>query len=200
MAVIAFKGSLDKEATSILVDNGVKWAKDGWGGYVAGLGDGSSIMLAITPKLNLREAKRSMKELMDYAQPRNDGSLRFGADVTTVENYWEFLQTPAIQYIGALINGISIAQASRLVTDRNFNSKGKRQELTEVLTSLPYGLNMVTPYAFNLPKSDHPGGPGEASVTPAWVSISSLSLPLSSVPPAANIWITINREKQFGML
>ncbi|OJD14025.1 hypothetical protein AJ78_05596 [Emergomyces pasteurianus Ep9510] len=169
MAVIAFKkSSLDKEVSTILVENGVKWAEDGWGGYVAGLGDGSSIMLAITPKLSLDAAKLSMKELIDFANPLNDGTLRYGVNVTTVENYWEFLKTPAMQYIGALVNGISIAQASRLVTDKNFKNKGKRRELTEVLSNMRYGLNMVTPYAFDLPESDQPGGPGEASVTPAW--------------------------------
>ncbi|KLJ08066.1 hypothetical protein EMPG_16486 [Blastomyces silverae] len=168
MAVIAFKGSLDQAATKILVENGVKWAEDGWGGYVAGLGDGSSIMMAITPKLSLDEAKLSMKELIDYALPRNDGTLRFGIDVTTVANYWEFLRTPAMQYFGVLVNGISIAQASRLVTDKNFKNKGKREELTDVLSKMTYGLNMVAPYAVDLPDSDKPGGPGEASVTPAW--------------------------------
>ncbi|OAX79350.1 hypothetical protein ACJ72_06331 [Emergomyces africanus] len=168
MAVIAFnKASLDEEVTTILVENGVKWAQDGWGGYVAGLGDGSSIMLAITPKLTLEKAKLSMKPLIDFAHPLNDG-IRYGVEVTTVKNYWEFLQTPAMQYIGALVNGISIAQASRLVTDKSFKNKGKRKELTEVLSNMRYGLNMVTPYAFNLPETDKPGGPGEASVTPAW--------------------------------
>lgn len=172
MAVIAFKATLDKDVTTILVENGVKWAKDGWGGYVAGLGDGSSIMLAITPKLTLDEAKLSMKELIDFALPRNDGTLRFGVDVTTVANYFEFANTPVMQYFGSLVNGISIAQASRLVTDKNFKNKGKRRELIDVLSEMRYGLNMVTPYAVNLPNSDKPGGPGEASVTPAWVIIS----------------------------
>ncbi|QSS54216.1 FAD binding domain-containing protein [Histoplasma capsulatum var. duboisii H88] len=168
MAVIAFKATLDKDVTTILVENGVKWARDGWGGYVAGLGDGSSIMLAITPKLTLDEAKLSMRELIDFALPRNDGTLRFGVDVTTVANYFEFSNTPVMQYFSSLVNGISIAQASRLVTDKNFKNKGKRRELIDVLSEMRYGLNMVTPYAVNLPNSDKPGGPGEASVTPAW--------------------------------
>ena len=176
MAVISFASPLTKEVTALLVENGVKWAEDGWGGYMSSLGDGTSLMLAITPKLTLEEATESMKPLMDFAQPLNNGTLRFGVDVTTVGNYWEFLQTPAIQYVGKLIDGISVAQASRLVPQENFGTEAKRQELTEVLSSMPYGINMVAPYGFDLPESDQPGGPGEASVTPAWVRIPFTSL------------------------
>lgn len=174
MAVIAFASPLTKEATALLVDNGVKWAEDGWGGYMSSMGDSTSLMLAITPKLTLEEAKLSMKPLIDFAQPLNNGSLRFGIDVTTVDNYWEFLQTPAIQYIGGLIDGVSVAQSSRLVPHENFATEEKRQELTEVLSEMPYGINMVGPYAFDLPESDQTGGPGESSVTPAWVSTSPI--------------------------
>lgn len=173
MAVISFASALtSRDVTALLVDNGVKWGEDGWGGYVSSLGDSTSLLLAVTPKLTYEEAKLSMKPLTDFAHPRNNGSLRFGVDVTTVENYWEFLQNPAIQFIGGLIDGISVAQSSRLVLKENFITKYKRQELTDVLSNIPFGINMVAPYGYKLPESDQPGGPGEASVTPAWVSTS----------------------------
>lgn len=137
---------------------------------MSSLGDSTSLMLAITPKLTHEEAKLSMKPLTDFALPRNNGSLRFGVDVTTVESYWEFLQSPAFQFISGLIDGISVAQSSRLVLKENFGTESKRQELTDVLSNMPFGINMVAPHGYELPKSDQPGGPGEASVTPAWVS------------------------------
>lgn len=176
MAVIGFASRLTKEVTAVLVENGVKWARDGWGGYVSSMGDSTSLLMAITPKLSLEEAKLSMKPMIDFAQPLNNGSLLFGIDVMTVDNYWEFLQTPAIQYVGGLIDGLSVAQSSRLVPYENFATEAKRQELTDVLSEMPYGINMVGPFAFDLPKSDQPGGPAEASVTPAWVSTSTFHL------------------------
>ncbi|PKY02580.1 isoamyl alcohol oxidase [Aspergillus campestris IBT 28561] len=169
MAVISFASPLtSREVTALAVDNGVKWAEDGWGGYMSSLGESTSLMLAVTPKLTLEEAKLSMKPLIDFARPRNNGTLRFGVDVTTVESYWEFLQSPAMQFIGGLIDGISVAQSSRLVLKENFGTESKRQELTDVLSNMPYGINMVAPLGYELPESDQPGGPGEASVTPAW--------------------------------
>ena len=198
MAVISFASPLtSKEVTSLVVDNGVKWAEDGWGGYMSSLGDSTSLMLAITPKLTHEEAKLSMKPLTDFAQPRNNGSLRFGVDVTTVDNYWEFLQSPAIQYIGGLIDGISVAQSSRLVLKENFETEAKRQELTDVLSKIPFGINMVAPHGYELPESDQPGGPGEASVTPAWVST---SLPLHIMKLFLSLTCWINREKLSGIL
>lgn len=198
MAVISFASPLtSREVTALVVDNGVKWAEDGWGGYMSSLGDSTSLMLAVTPKLTHEEAKLSMKPLTDFAQPRNNGSLRFGVDVTTVENYWEFLQSPAIQFIGGLIDGISVAQSSRLVLKENFGTESKRQELTDVLSNMPFGINMVAPHGYELPESDQPGGPGEASVTPAWVS-TSLSLLIMSLLLSLTFWI--NRERLSGIL
>lgn len=173
MAVISFEAALtSREVTGLVVDNAVKWAEDGWGGYMSPLGESTSLLLAVTPKLTLEEAKLSMKSLTDFAEPLNNGTLRFGVNVTTVENYWEFLQSPAIQYVGSLIDGISVAQSSRLVPKENFGTESKREELIDVLSNMPYGINMVAPFGYELPESDQPGGPGEASVTPAWVSTS----------------------------
>lgn len=188
MAVISFASPLTaREVTALVVDNGVKWAEDGWGGYMSSLGESTSLMLAVTPKLTHEEAKLSMKPLIDFARPRNNGTLRFGVDVTTVENYWEFLQSPAIQFIGGLIDGISVAQSSRLVLKENFETESKRQELTDVLSNMPFGINMVAPLGYELPESDQPGGPGEASVTPAWVSTSLFPPFKLEFTPFANI-------------
>lgn len=198
MAVISFASALtSKEVTALLVDNGVKWAEDGWGGYVSSLGDSTGLLLAVTPKLTHEEARLSMKPLTDFAIPRNNGSLRFGVDVTTVENYWEFLQSPAMKFIGGLIDGISVAQSSRLVLKENFRTGHKRQELTDVLSNMPFGINMVTPYGYELPDSDQAGGPGEASVTPAWVS--TFSPPLNHLfQLLLTFWV--KRERLSGIL
>ncbi|KAK2794708.1 hypothetical protein FQN52_007478 [Onygenales sp. PD_12] len=168
MALIAFASPLTKEVTALLVDNGVKWAEDGWGGYISPLGASTSFLMAVTPKLTHEEALLSMKPLIDFALPLNNGSLPFGVNVTTMNTHWDFLQTPAFKFTGSLVDGISIAQASRLVPQENFATEAKREELTDVLADMLYGVNMVGPYAYSLPESDQPGGSGEASVTPAW--------------------------------
>lgn len=173
MAAIGFQAPLtSKEVTSLLVDNGVKWAEDGWGAYAGSLGSSASFFLAVNPKITHEQAKQSMKPLADFARPRNNGSLPFGVDVKTVQNYWEFVQDPSTKLISGMIDGISVAQASRLVPKQNFATESKRQELVDVLSDIPYGINMVGPVGYEVPESDLPGGPGEASVTPAWVSIS----------------------------
>lgn len=180
MGVISFKAPFT-EVTPLLLNNSVKWVEDGWGGYISPLDAESGFALMINPKLTREEAIKSMKPLIDFALPRNDGTLAFGVEVTTVDNYREYLRLPAVELIGGLVDGISIIQSSRLVPKENFATEEKREELADALSEVRYGALMVTPYGYDLPESDRPGGPGEASVTPAWVS-SSVS-PFCPVKP-----------------
>lgn len=170
MAIISFAGLFTREVNTLLVENSVKWVEDGWGAYMNPFDAESSFVLAVNPKLTLEEAKKSLKPLIDFALPRNDGSLPYGVEVTTVDNYWEYLQLPVVKYVSGQVDGLSIIQSSRLVPVEHFETEAKRTELIDVLSEMSYGALMVTPYGYDLPESDQPGGPGEASVTPAWVS------------------------------
>lgn len=67
------------------------------------------------------------------------------------------------------------AQASRLVPRAVFEKSNSQKVLVDALIQQSYGGFLTPLFKFQLPKSDQPGGPGEASVTPAWVCASPMS-------------------------
>jgi hypothetical protein len=156
-----------KEVTDLLIQNAAQWADDGWGGYIGSGAGLFTFMTAITPKLTLEEAKESLKPLLDYAA---NAAIPITANISTVPNYWAYFTSPGAQLLGGVTNSLSVAMSSRLIPRENFEGTANQQQLSDTLSSKLFGILMVTPAAYELPESDLPGGPGEASVTPAWVS------------------------------
>ncbi|KAB8748979.1 hypothetical protein FH972_026530 [Carpinus fangiana] len=164
----------------LLLDNAEKWADEGWGGYILpGLLSGTlSTFAAITPSLTLEEAKASMKPIVDFATSLGNINVPLTVNITTLPHgFYDFLQTPDAQTVGGF-TGLNYALVSRLVPRANFKTPARRQELLNVLNEMnknklpnpvvPFYILMTTPAAYKLPASDELGGPGEASVTPAW--------------------------------
>ncbi|KAL4979770.1 hypothetical protein BDW66DRAFT_157213 [Aspergillus desertorum] len=174
------------EFISIAVANADRWAREGWGGYIqlGPLGAGVSTFFMSTSLLNQSAAEASMKPVTDFANSL--GTLATGS-VTLFDTYYQVLQA----LIGneestGLSEGGPMAVSSRIVPRKSFQGTANQNKLTSILTDIledsqsdyhspispvaPLFICVTAPttYSQNLPESDQPGGPGAASVTPAW--------------------------------
>ncbi|KAL5335987.1 hypothetical protein BJX70DRAFT_304232 [Aspergillus crustosus] len=161
----------------ILVSNGEKWASEGWGGYIYCFSIATGIYIG-TGLLSHEEAVESMKPLIKFATTFNLGIVK----VETTDNFRQGLDDFVnIQKIG-IAPGSAWALSSRIVKRESF-ADDKRENLTTILTDflgkqqkplepslqiLVICLTMPTVYSQNMPESDLPGGPGEASISPHW--------------------------------
>lgn len=56
----------------IMVDNGLKWANDGWGGFAM-----ANVLVLVNPKLNKEQARESLAHLTDFGtELQNTGNGR----------------------------------------------------------------------------------------------------------------------------
>jgi FAD/FMN-containing dehydrogenase len=139
---------------SILINNSVPWAKEGWGGHIR-----PNSLISVTPLLSLDEAKTSMESASSFAIA-NNGSVV----IEIVPNWLAF-------YTKYLIpNEAPVATprflASRLVPSSIFSSSAGRSDLLNFLQdSLAQGL---APYIPTDVPFLYPYVPGSTSATSAW--------------------------------
>jgi hypothetical protein len=157
-----------RDINVIIVANAERWADEGWGGlYGVDVGSATT-WLGFNPNLSVEEAELSLKPVTDYFE-----SLAWAApyvvNITTLPNHWAAQNTPELLGFLASEAGISLTRSSRLVPRENFKTEESQEQLVDVLVQRPWSAVLGTPTAFQLPASDMPGGPGESSVTPAWV-------------------------------
>lgn len=151
--------TLTESLWSILVDNAVKWADEGWGGFVAG-----QSVIYLTPKLNKEQAAESMKPVIDFGgKLKQDGVA--GAQLLILEfpTWYTFFNTFANTDSADI--GQNLALTSRLIPRTNFNTSSSRTELLSALLnahSIAPGLRFLVspPTSFK--------GDGETSITEAW--------------------------------
>ena len=179
---------LGSDFFKILIDNAEAWAADGWGAYILpGAVEGTVASFGgITPKLKSKqEAEKSLAPLINFAKSITNLTIPLQVNITTIPHgYYDFLQTDTANTVGGF-TGLSYALVSRLVPRANFQTNESRAELLSTLNQInrnklantnfisslvPFYILMVPPYNFELEREDMPGGPGYASVTPAWVS------------------------------
>ena len=151
-------------------------SSEGFGGYFLP-GAANPLIALMSPLMNEAETKTTLKPLIDFAA--RQGNLSVLSTVITAsyhEIYKNYLKD-------ALENssGVAAAQSSRLIPMHNFVGKKSQTTLINTLVNLldssittskvpsqPLFINIVGPVLFDVPTSDLPGGPGCASVTPAW--------------------------------
>ncbi|KAL2833862.1 hypothetical protein BDW59DRAFT_179503 [Aspergillus cavernicola] len=165
------------ELMEILVGNGEKWASEGWGGYVYCFSVGTGLFIG-TGLLTHEEAVESMNPLSEFATKFNLGIVK----VETTENFREGLQDFVDLQVIGIAPGSAWALSSRIVKRESF-AEEKQAGLASILTDflnvqqellepslqiLVLCLTMPSVYSQNMPESDRPGGPGEASISPAW--------------------------------
>ena len=179
-AIFAMPSLNTDELMSILVENADKWATQGFGGYLV-MSPLSQIMMFATAQLDYNETIESMKPITDFIG-RFDGIPIGIKNFTAQPSFLDtFLYLPAVNEANE-----GIAMASRLVPRRYFQDDALKAQLASIFTDLALSpnpstsasipqtdslfVNIVGPmqYSQNLPPSDQPGGPGYASVMPAW--------------------------------
>ncbi|KAJ7111997.1 hypothetical protein C8R44DRAFT_632447 [Mycena epipterygia] len=153
--------NLTKELYSIMIDNGLKWADDGYGGYVSG---GTAVYL--TPKLTAAEHAASMAPMLDFGNRLN----------ATGTGVYELLEFPNwLSFFNVFTEtelaaqgppvGYSIAMASRLIPRANFQSESNR---TELLNALLTATELTPTLLFDITAPSSFPGDNTTSVTPAW--------------------------------
>ncbi|KAH7323209.1 isoamyl alcohol oxidase [Stachybotrys elegans] len=155
--------------TEIFVENALKWAEEGWGGYLGFGANNLTTFISITPKISVEEAEESLRPIYEYFESVSGGTIPFRKNITTLPSQYAFQNTPEARAFVQEGIGSMIVQSSRLVPKETFQSQESKKALVDALVERSqYGALLVTPYKYEVPDSDRPGGLGQSSVTPAW--------------------------------
>ncbi|KAI5122815.1 hypothetical protein M0805_000157 [Coniferiporia weirii] len=151
--------TLTKSLWSVVVENSLRWAEEGWGAFVT-----SDSALFVTPALNNSAANVSMLPLLELGNSFKTAGVE-GVEVVFSEfpSWGEFFNTFA--GTGSAEIGANLALASRLLPKSNFETAASREELLNALLtaeSLTPGVRFLgsTPINFR--------GDGGTSITEAW--------------------------------
>ncbi|KAG4025000.1 hypothetical protein MFRU_074g00060 [Monilinia fructicola] len=142
------------EWLSIIVNNSLPWANQGWGGHYQGKN-----LISVTPLLNLSEAVESMTPAAEFAKANN------GTVVIEVLPSWYDFYTKYVTPNEAPVGGFR-PLASRFIPASLFNSTEGRSRLMDFLEhmiSLGY-----SPYIPNTTPWLYRWDPTSTSATPAW--------------------------------
>ncbi|RFU74754.1 isoamyl alcohol oxidase [Trichoderma arundinaceum] len=160
-----------REMNRILVANAQRWSDEGWGGLygVSGITVNSTgRFLGFNANLNVEQARASLKPVTDYfaSFTSSNATILF----KTLPSQWAAQNDPVLLAFLSPEAGVSLTRASRLVPRKNFDGEEAQKKIVDVLMANSFGWAAViaSPTNYTLPESDKPGGPGEASITPAW--------------------------------
>lgn len=151
-------------------------SSEGFGGYFLP-GAAAPLVALMSPLMSQAETNATLKPLIDFAtRQENLSVLSTVISATYHEIYADYFRV-ALEDSG----GVAAAQSTRLVPMHNFVGEANQTKLVDVLAEIldsstttskvpiqPVFINIVGPVAYDIPASDLPGGPGYASVTPAW--------------------------------
>ncbi|KAJ7083921.1 hypothetical protein C8R43DRAFT_939702 [Mycena crocata] len=144
------------EYFSILVNNSVRWAAEGWGGHINNVPAGIAY---VNPQLSLADATASMAPISAFATANNGTAL-----VETFPSWFDFFTR--FVAIAEQPVGSSAVLGSRLIPKALFESEAGRAQLVAHLLNqtAEHGMPdipVVAPISFNAIA-------GATSVTPAW--------------------------------
>lgn len=158
---LTFSGTIEhtKELWSVMIDNGLKWAEEGWGGYST-----FGAFIYITPLLTPCEADESMKPI---AQLGERLKAQGATNVSLVQAQFDsWLQWYSVfSKANKAMSGVSLPLASRLINKGSFKTEESREALLEALVAAYH----VTPRMILLATAPASfAGDGQTSVTEAW--------------------------------
>lgn len=167
-------GMHNRDRISAVAD--ISRSSEGFGGYFLP-GAASPLIALMSPLMTEAETNSTLKPLIDFAT--RQGNLSVLSTVITApyfEIYTNYLKD-ALEHS----SGVAAAQSSRLIPMHNFIGNVSQTSLINTLADLldssvttstvpsqPLFINIVGPVLYDVPASDLSGGPGYASVTPAW--------------------------------
>ncbi|TFK34792.1 hypothetical protein BDQ12DRAFT_612887 [Crucibulum laeve] len=153
--------TLTKQMWSILADNGLKWADEGWGGFSQ-----ANIAILLNPVISKEDATTSMAPLIDFGKQLQAANVTGAAlVVTTFPSWGAFFQVFTGDHVAVV--GSSLALASRLINKSNFDAPKDRTALVSGLlaadATAPGLIILISaPTSF--------AGDGQTSVTDVWRS------------------------------
>ncbi|KAG8768303.1 hypothetical protein FRC12_005661 [Ceratobasidium sp. 428] len=144
---------------SAIIANSVKWAEDGWGGYVS-----PNYAIFATPKLNRTEAEASMAPLTQIV-------ASFGSDVIKNEfsSYDSFL--PLFDFVvanAAAPVGRPFTMATRIIPASNFATPDSRNALLSAMLAAFSTVGGAAQIMVTAPYSYNATSASDVSATPAW--------------------------------
>ncbi|KAJ7920463.1 hypothetical protein B0H13DRAFT_1605427 [Mycena leptocephala] len=153
--------TLTAEMWNIMVDNGLIWAADGWGGFSL-----AETAILVNQALDPAQAATSLAPLIDFGHRLQEAGVP-GAQtvVTTFPSFLGFFNAFTLEHPGTA--GVPIAPVSRLISKTNFQTHGSRISLVAALQATNDAapgmlILLVPPVSY---KSQ-----GGTSVTDAWRS------------------------------
>ncbi|PPQ85186.1 hypothetical protein CVT25_004193 [Psilocybe cyanescens] len=152
--------TLTQEMWSIMVNNSLQWAEDGWGGLSM-----APVIVMVNPKLS-KDAARSLSSLIAFGERlQSMGVPGLKLILTEFPSWGTFFDAFTRDFVATV--GTSLALTSRLISKSNFATPDKKKELTAGLLATDAGtpgliILMTTPAS--VPSS------GKTSVTEAWRS------------------------------
>ncbi|KAF8964328.1 FAD-binding domain-containing protein [Flammula alnicola] len=163
VAILKFSPNttVTQELWSVMANNGLKWASDGWGGFSM-----ADVLILANPRLSKGEAAESLSDLIDFGDRlRLAGVVGFKLILTEFPSWGAFFDAFTRDHVATV--GSSLALASRLVSKSNFATLEKRNELVSALVAANAatpGLIILMTAPSSVPSS------GMTSVTEAWRS------------------------------
>ncbi|TFK54250.1 isoamyl alcohol oxidase [Heliocybe sulcata] len=136
----------------VVTEHSLQWGRDGWGGHIAG-----PLLIHVTPKLTLTEARKSVTPAIEYALSQN------GTATVETLTWWNFFQ----KYVtGAQASvGTGNILGTRLISVSLFETAHGRAQIMQALSVvLQYANQYIvagTPLLYDYKN-------GTTSVTPAW--------------------------------
>ncbi|KAG8679780.1 hypothetical protein FRC11_003305, partial [Ceratobasidium sp. 423] len=146
----------------ILVQNSLRWAQEGWGGYFY-----PAASILANPRMNASQAAESLKPLTDFLANATSGSGNGTQPQWSQHPSYLSLLSIILASADAAVPSKS-AGSSRLIPQSVFSPSNASALLTAMLQSWStadnIGYYMTTPFSYQVPSSER----GKTSVTPAW--------------------------------
>ncbi|PIL27745.1 hypothetical protein GSI_10898 [Ganoderma sinense ZZ0214-1] len=141
---------------SLLVNNSLQWANDGWGGHIVG-----PSLIHVTPLLNTTAARASMQPAIDFVTARNGSAV-----IEELPSWLAFFEKYVPSAQAAV--GPELDLGTRLLPSRLFSTASGRAQLSALINETlafasPY-LVAGTPWLYK-PRA---GAAGATATTPAW--------------------------------
>ncbi|KAE9409751.1 FAD-binding domain-containing protein [Gymnopus androsaceus JB14] len=139
----------------LLIDNGLQWAQQGWGGHLL-----MNNFIIVNPLLTLEQAQTSMQNVTEFIQSQNGTVV-----IETLPNFNSFF----VKYVipNEVPVGTESILASRLIPSSVFETQEGRDTFLQALADLPAAAQSVlamiatTPFLYNATVNS-------TSTTPAW--------------------------------
>ena len=185
-AFTAMTASASKDLIRTLVENGDRWANEGWGGYAVPSAStrANPFVILMRPGSDAGAASETMMPLINFFNNLNDTGSTFGLGV--VPSVYDIYSDARFGLLDPIGNNDELgtggfAVAGRSVPRDNFKDKKSRSKLVNTIYDLMMTgvqddidhtfatfINIVAPSAYTVPESDQPDGPGASAIHPHW--------------------------------